>query len=255
MKETGTIVRATAVLRVVAEADGPVAVKDVAQALGLPMSTSHRLLDLLIEAGLVQKDAVQRRYSIGVEFFRLSNIVTAKASLASILQPALDLLTSQTDETAIFAAYLPAQLQMSYAAKCDSPHTLRFRITLHQQMPLEWGASGLAILAFLPHDIQSEVYARAQPSPVNMKRLTEAQYFGRLAEVARNGFSFSESEQLPDSIGIGVPVRGNKDEVLGSIILTIPKVRYEPARQQELINLVKNAAAGGTPNDFRTFAA
>ena len=47
MSETpGTVSRALSVLTVVAQADETVGVKDVAHALALPMSTSHRLLDL-----------------------------------------------------------------------------------------------------------------------------------------------------------------------------------------------------------------
>jgi DNA-binding IclR family transcriptional regulator len=49
----GTVARTLSVLRIVAEAKTSVGVKDVADALQLPMSTSHRLLDLLLGAGFV----------------------------------------------------------------------------------------------------------------------------------------------------------------------------------------------------------
>ena len=74
----GTVARTLSVLRVVAEAKGTVGVKDVADALGLPMSTSHRLLDLLLEAGFVQKEQIKRRYAIGSDFFRLANLIAHK---------------------------------------------------------------------------------------------------------------------------------------------------------------------------------
>ena len=121
MTETlGTVARTLSVLRVVAEAKGSVGVKDVADALGLPMSTSHRLLDLLLEAGFVQKEKVKRRYVIGSELFRLANLVAHKTSYASLVQPLLDELARETGETALFAAYLPAQHCVAYAAKSDS---------------------------------------------------------------------------------------------------------------------------------------
>ena len=138
MKETvGTVARALAVLSAVAESEGSVGVKDIAVALDLPMSTSHRLLDLLLDVGFVQKEKQQRRYAIGPEFFRLANLVTHKTSLASRLQPVLDELTKETGETAIFAAYLPAELKATYVAMSNSPNSLRFRIDLFQKTPLE----------------------------------------------------------------------------------------------------------------------
>ena len=52
----GTVARTLSVLRIVAEAKTSVGVKDVADALQLPMSTSHRLLDLLLGEGSLDLD-------------------------------------------------------------------------------------------------------------------------------------------------------------------------------------------------------
>ncbi len=239
----GTIARTLSVLRVIAEAKGSVGVKDVADALQLPMSTSHRLLDLLLEAGFVEKEKVKRRYTVGTEFFRLANLVTHKTSFASLVQPLLDELAQETGETAIFSAYLAAQRGMTYAAKSDSPHSLRFRINLFQQTPLEWGATGLAILAFLPEQVQAEIFTQARPSPIAGRRLSRTAFFERLATVRRDGFAITESEKLPDSVGIAVPLEAVPGHVIGSIALTIAKVRFARAKTKTYVNLLRRAAA------------
>ena len=243
MSETvGTIARALSVLRAVAESEGSVAVKDIAVALDLPMSTSHRLLDLLLDAGFVEKEKQQRRYTVGPEFFRLASLVTQKNSLASRLQPVLDELTKETGETAIFSAYFPAELKTAYAAKCDSPNSLRFRINLFEKMPLEWGSTGLAILAFLPEEVQTKVFAQSRPSPVLKKRLTRAAFFERLAKIRREGYGITESEKLPDCVGIAAPIRMDPDTIIGSIALAIPKVRFARAKTKAYAEVVKRAA-------------
>jgi DNA-binding IclR family transcriptional regulator len=238
----GTVARALSVLTVVAEARDHVGVKDVAAALDLPMSTSHRLLDLLREAGFVAKDETRRRYAIGTEFLRLANVVAQKASHTALVQPVLDRIKAETGETVIYSTYLPARRAMMYAAKSDSPNSLRFRITLFQQMPLEWGASGLAILAFLPADIQDEVYGNAQPSPVTGKRLSRASFRQRIEAVRRNGYALSESEKLPDSVGIAAPITMADGHVAGSITLTIPAVRFVRSNVKDYAALVKREA-------------
>jgi DNA-binding IclR family transcriptional regulator len=244
MTETiGTVARTLSVLRVVAEAKGSVGVKDVADALQLPMSTSHRLLDLLLEAGFVEKEMVKRRYAVGAEFFRLANLVTHKTSLATRVQPLLDELARQTGETALFGAYLAGPQAMAYAAKSDSPQPLRFRIDLFQQAPLEWGATGIAILAFLPEQVQAEVLAHARPSPVTGRRLARAAFLERLAEVRRDGSAVTEGEKLPDSIGIAVPLETTPGNVVGSIALTVPKVRFARAKTKGYVDLLRRAAA------------
>jgi len=240
---TGTVARTLSVLRVIAEAKGTVGVKDVADALHLPMSTSHRLLDLLLEAGFVQKEKVKRRYGIGAEFFRLANVVARKASTASLVQPILDELARETGETALFAAYQPAQHGVAYVAKSDSPHSLRFRIDLFQPVSPEWGATGLAILAFLSEEEQAAAFANARPSPVGGRRLARAAFFERLAAVRRDGFAVTEGEKLPDSVGIAVPLESAPGELLGSLALTVPKVRFVRAKTRAYVQLLRGAAA------------
>jgi DNA-binding IclR family transcriptional regulator len=239
----GTVARALSVLTVIAEAKASVGVKDVADALKLPMSTSHRLLDLLLEAGFVEKNAARRRYAIGLEFFRLANLVVQKASYATLVQPILDQLAAETGETVIYSTYLAAQRAMMYAAKSDSPSSLRFRITLFQQMPLEWGSSGLAILALLPPEVQAEVFAHTQPSPISRKRLTRTAFYTRIASTRRDGFAFTQSEKLPDSIGIAAPVIMEQNNVVGSITLTVPKIRFSRAKLKTYAELVKKEVA------------
>jgi DNA-binding IclR family transcriptional regulator len=239
----GTVARTLSILRIIAEAKTSVGVKDVADALQLPMSTSHRLLDLLLGEGFVQKDVARRRYAIGSELSRLANLVSAKISFSSLVQPLLDELTRETGETALFATYLPAQHAMTYTAKSDSPQPLRYRINLHEHLPLEWGATGLAILAFLPEEIQTEVFAASQPSPASGRRLTRKAFYERLQIVKQDGFAVTESEKLPDSIGIAAPIETAPGHVIGSIGFTIPKVRFSRNKQKLFSELVRSASA------------
>ena len=240
---SGTVARVLSVLTVIAEAKGQIGVKDVADTLKLPMSTSHRLLDLLLDAGFVEKNQARRRYGVGTELLRLASLVTQKTPHVDLVQPALDRLTEVVGETAFNAVYLPAQRAMMFAAKSDSPNSLRFRVELFQQLPLEWGAAGLAILAHLPPDVQTEIFESAQPSPVSRKRLSQSAFNDRISVVRQAGHSLTDSERLPNSIGIGVPVMTARGTVAGSIALALPKVRFDQAKLEDIIALVKGEAA------------
>jgi len=67
---TGTVSRALQLLAVLADAKGPVAVKHVANTMGLAPSTAHRLLQLLRKEGFVDAAASGRLYDIGAQFYR-----------------------------------------------------------------------------------------------------------------------------------------------------------------------------------------
>lgn len=239
---SGTVARTLAVLTVMAEEGGDVGVTDVAKALGLPMSTSHRLLDLLRGAGFVERDAIQRRYRPGLQFLRVANLVTQRTSFATLCQPALDRIAAETGETALYCEYLPDGQMAAYAANSDSPHSLRYRIKLFEPVPVECGASGLAILSFLSADVRARICASPRSSPLTRKRLTSAALAGLVETTRRKGYAVSNGDKLPDSIGIGVPITLSGDRVVGSLALTIPESRFARARLKSYVTLLSREA-------------
>jgi len=238
----GTVARTLAVLTVMAEAGGSVGVTDVATALGLPTSTSHRLLDLLRGAGFVERDATQRRYRLGLQFLRVASLVTQNTSFATLCQPALERLTAETGETSMYCEYLPDRHMAAYAAKSDSPHSLRYRITLFEPAPVECGASGLAILAFLPSSLRSSVCATPRPSPLTGKRPSSRALADLIDATRRKGFAFSSGEKLPDSVGIAVPIRLSEERPIGSLTLTIPLARFVRSKLKAYVTLLSKEA-------------
>ncbi|MDP1960636.1 MAG: IclR family transcriptional regulator [Reyranella sp.] len=238
--------RTLAVLSVMAEAGGSVGVTDVATALGLPMSTSHRLLDLLRGAGFVERDAAQRRYKLGLRFLRIANLVTQNTSFARLCQPALERITAQTGETALFCEYLPDHHpdphMAAYAAKSDSPHSLRYRITLFKPAPVECAASGLAILSFLPSHIRASVCKTPRASPLTGKRLSSTALAKLIETTRRQGFAFSSGVILPDSVGIAVPIKMSEERPIGSLTLTIPLSRFVKSKLKVYVALLSEEA-------------
>lgn len=242
MDTSGTVARTLAVLTVMAEAGGSVGVKEIATALGLPMSTSHRLLDLLRGAGFVERDAAQRRYKLGLQFLRVANLVTQSTSFAKLCQPALERITAETGETALYCEYMPDHHMAAYAAKSDSTHSLRYRITLFEPAPVECGASGLAILSFLPSPIRESVCAAPRASPLTGKRLASSALAGRIEATRRKGFALSNGDKLPDSVGIAVPVRMSEQRPVGSLTLTIPESRFVKSKLKAYVALLSEEA-------------
>ena len=239
---SGTVARTLAVLTVMAEAGGSVGVTDVATALGLPMSTSHRLLDLLRSEGFVERDAAQRRYRLGLRFLRVANLVTQNTSFADLCQPALERITARTGETALYCEYLSDRHMAAYAAKSDSTHSLGYRIKLFEPAPVECGASGLAILSFLPPPIRASVCAAPRSSPLHGKRPSSSALANQIETTRRKGFALSNGDKLPDAIGIAVPVRLSDERPIGSLALTIPESRFVRSKLKTYVALLSDEA-------------
>ncbi|MEJ8574260.1 IclR family transcriptional regulator [Microbaculum marinum] len=233
--------RVLAVLRAAAEAEGPISIKSVAQELGLAQSTVHRMFDLLVSEDFLRQDPHTRRYGIGAEYYRVATLVANSHSFGDFAGPSLEWLTEKTGETAAFALYLHGTGRMVFTAVSDSPHSLRYRLDARQRFPIVWGASGLAILAFLPEDEQAAVIAAAEPSPVTGALIDPAALRKRLRGIRKDGWAWSQSEKIPESVGIAAPVM-SAGRVTGCLALTIPSFRFDASILPKYGRLVADAA-------------
>lgn len=237
----GTVARAVDVLRVVAEADGDVAIKDVAKSLDLPPSTVHRLFDLLGRQGMIEPVPERRRYRTGVEFARLGALVADRNKIDSRIKAEIDAASHEADETCLLGRHIPGTAEMAFVAQAVADHPLQYRIDLNRRLPIAWGASGLAILAFL-EEPQIDAIAAGRHGdispPIAPKTLRE-----RLADIRSAGYALSYGEKFAGAVGIAAPVVNANGIATGSFCITVPEPRFDPSREAEISTIVLRHAS------------
>jgi DNA-binding IclR family transcriptional regulator len=238
----GPIQRALGLLKLLAESDEPLAVRDVAAALELPPSTSHRLLHQFISAGFVVVDSASRRYRVGPELHRVAALIQSKSNLASTVQPFLDELTAACDEASLFAVFDRATATVAFVAKADSSQALSYRINLNTPVSAYWGSSSQVIIAYLQEQDLRRILATAHPSPVGGRPpLPEAEYRANLAAIKDRGWILTKGEKLPGAVGTSAPVFGAAG-IVGSLTVTIPEVRFQASMGPRIRGLVVESA-------------
>jgi DNA-binding IclR family transcriptional regulator len=255
----GTVARTVRLLAAIADSKGTVGVGTLADAVGLPASTVHRLLKLLTEEGIVDRDANTHNYAVGPELYRISARIISKVDTMRVIRPHLQRLASSFNETVLFGQYSATTRSLSFSARADGSQLLQYRIELNQPTSLVWGASGKAVLAYLEPEEVSQIleYEKAQTgngrAPGDNRELPERRALeAELQEVRDRGYAVSEAEKLPQARGIGVPVFGPSG-ILGSVTLTSPRDRLphgEIAAIGEALLTTANKISsdlGGTP--------
>lgn len=238
----GPIQRALGLLKLLAESDDPLAVRDVAAALDLPPSTSHRLLHQFISAGFVVEDPASKRYQIGPQLHRVAALIQSRSSLPTTVQPFLDELTAACDETSLFAVFDRATATVAFVAKADSSQALSYRISLNTSVSAYWGSSSQVILAYLPEQDLRRVLAAAHPSPVGGRPpLAEPAFRAHLAAIRERGWILTKGEKLPGGVGTSAPVFGAAG-IVGSLTVTIPDMRFQASMAPRIQRLVVESA-------------
>ncbi|MBB3177981.1 IclR family transcriptional regulator [Variovorax sp. Sphag1AA] len=241
-RETGTTARVLMVLRAVAEMQPEPTMKALADRLNLPPSTMHRLLELLAEHGMVERDESTRTFRPAVEFFRIAALVVNRVSIRMLARPYLQAAARAVDESAYLCVYDANGGRMTFAATATCSHLLDYRVPLDTPFSLVTGASGRSILAWVDKVRQDEII-RSEIAAGELDQAARAQLEEALIEVRARGYAQTFGQRIKGAVGIFAPVFDAAGTVTGSLGFTVPEMRYQAALQQTLVSVALEQAA------------
>jgi DNA-binding IclR family transcriptional regulator len=223
--------------------DGPWGVREIAKGVAMNPSTVHRLLGLLEEEGLVRQDDPGGGYGLGTELLRLAWTAAGSHPVRSAALPHMRELAAASGETVTLGLYDPVRQQTCVLAVVESDAPFRYVSNLHEWRDLYTGASGRAVMAFLPEDERRAIVERTKLAPATEHTITHTDELETvLAEVRARGYASSQEERRLGGVGIAAPVFGAGGIVLGEVGLSVPTQRFDPDDEPRLARLVLTCA-------------
>lgn len=251
-----SIDRAAALLRCFTSDRPELGTSELARLTGLSTSTTHRLLNALQTGGLVRQVA-DRRYGVGPLVLRLAQAAATCLDLREIARPIMRELRETTDETVGLHVLLPT-LARGVIDQVESSQPLRRTYTeFGEPIPLNQGAPGKVLLAFLSDRERDEVLAGpltgvTPNTPVDITMLRR-----ELTTIRERGYAISLAERVPGIRTVAVPIWDHTARVTASLSITGPELRLPEVRLHELGRLACSAgrriSAGlGAPDEVVT---
>jgi len=221
-----------------------VGVREIAKALSMQPSTVSRILKTLVKEGLVGQDPRDKGYKLGLELLRLGVLASQKLNLRTIAKPYMNELVQQTNEDAVLGVYDPNRQEMLRVEQVHSGHPLRYVIELDKWTEIYKGASGLAILAFLPKEEQNPILDLAD-SKSNAKQpwLKKEALEIELKNIKKLGYACTAGRRLQGAVSVSAPILDPNSYPLGDLIVTVPVTRWELHKEEDLGKLVKKYAS------------
>lgn len=217
-----SVERAAMVLKVLAEGGASMGVSQIAQATGLGKSTAHRLLASLARADFVRVEPKSRQYSLGGGLLQLTANWLGGFGIRTVALPHLRALRQKTRET-VSLNIRDGDCRVAIE-RLDTAHEVRFVVDLGRPVPLHVGATGKAILAFLPESEVNEALASAGVDGAACIRIRED-----LQKIRRVGAAISTGERVPGTRSISSPVFDSEAAVIASVsILSLESRLNEP---------------------------
>ncbi|SFM17178.1 IclR family transcriptional regulator [Nocardia asteroides NBRC 15531] len=176
-------------------------VSEVARAQGLAVSTTHRLLAALVQAGFLEKDATSSRYRMGGALAEYGQIAYRQHKIY-LAEPALEQLAATTGANCSVATRhgIHAVLLGTSRWRESDGHELQ-----GVRLPLHASALGKALLAWSEVDddeLRSLPYEEGTERSVS----NAAELRAELTATRARGYAFNDRELDPGFRTIGLPV-------------------------------------------------
>ena len=231
--------RAAALLKAVAGSREPLTVAELAARCGLNRSTAWRLLATLDSQGLVERDPVTQRYSVGYAIFQIAAAGDHDA-LVRRAHPVLKHLANDTGETvnlAVAKRFNLVYVHQVEAPQIMSPNWLGRAVALHAT------SSGKAFLAWLPKE-ERDVLVPARLERFTGTTLTKRRELElELEAVRRNGYSICVGELEETLYGASAAVLNERERPVAIVSVWGPQHRVTAERLPAIGRQAQVAAA------------
>lgn len=236
-------------------------VSAIARELGLSKAVVHRILQTLVQRGLLTADAGTRGYHLGPAAAALGARALRESDLRAVAMPVLRELQQATGETTTVSALVPGG--RVYIDQVQSVREIKMTVEVGRRFPLHAGSSSMCMLAFLPADEQDAVLSGPLEALTPNTICDPPTLRSRLEKVRHQGYARSGGERQQGAGSVAAPVFGVDGSVLGAVSVCGPVDRVDAEARERYVPLLTSAADrisrdmgwhGGLPRDERATA-
>ena len=215
---------------------------DIAGAVDLNLSTTHRILAALEHHGLVDREEATKSHRLGLALFALGAQAADGTGLRRLSRPALTRLSAETGET----SYLMVRSGLNTV--CVDRHPGSYVIESLTQnvggtLPLGIGSGSVAILSFLPPR-EIDIVIKANRNQYRGYRLTQKDVARVVAEGRQNGHIVTHDVLIEGVSGVAMPIRPAGRDVVAAITLNMTTARLADGRLDRLLALLREEVTG-----------
>lgn len=192
----------------------PMTLSDLAKAADLPRATARRILFTLERAGFVATDG--KLFRLTPRVLVLASSYLASSHVVSVLQPALDRLSSEAQEIASMAI-LDGD-DAVFIARASPTRIFSAGIDVGYRLPAFCTSVGRVLLSRLPDKDIAAVLDRLELTPLTPFTVTDRKKLLKtiIADRAK-GYSLVDREAEPGFRSISVPVRRYDGAIVAAI--------------------------------------
>ncbi|HQT67841.1 MAG: hypothetical protein B7Z78_04745 [Rhodospirillales bacterium 20-60-12] len=229
-----SLARALSLLNRIADsAEAGSSLTDLAQQVGLPPSTAHRLLTTLEQERYVRFDQDGRLWSIGVQAFVTGCAFTKTRSLVNLARPHMRQLMENCGETVNLA--IEDEGEAVYLGQVECHAVMRAFARPGSRVLMHGSAVGKAMLSMVSDKYLTRVLQRHGMPRLTVKTIiTPAALRAALDQVRRDGFATDDEENAVGLRCLAAPIFDETGDAIAAVSASGPMARLTDERMAEL---------------------
>ena len=238
-ENVASVMKVISVLETLSE-EREAALATIAQRAMTSKSTTHRLLQTMVDLGYVEQDPQSERYSLTLKLFSIAvQAINTETDLLRVADRGMGRLSRATGESINLGVLDEHDNRVVYVHARPSAYNLSMKSTIGQRNPLYSTSLGKALLAFRsPEEVEERIadmtFKRFAPNTItDCDALRE-----QLAVTRERGFAEEIEESEAGVRCMAVPVLDHLGKSMAAISMSFPLFRFEESRRSEYTGLL-----------------
>lgn len=231
--------KAVKVLKAFTKEEPSLSLTELSKKTGISISSLQRFVSTFVYEGFLHKDERTKRYQLGHSLLYLGNLVKQESSLITVADPILKKLNSEIGESVSMS--IIDGLERRCILNYDSTYPLSTKMYVGDTSPLYAGASSKTLLAFMPN-VEDYLENISLEPITDQTVLSKEQLKQDLQQIRSQRFAKSNSERVRGACSVTAPILNASHQIIASVTIVIPEVRYNDYDEQQLIDTIKQVA-------------
>lgn len=229
------------VLKAVAKADRPLALSELTVLLDLPKPTIHRILHVLENDGLLEREDGGRRFGAGRRLLEFAFDVIASSVRMAPRHTILEALCKRTGETCNLG--IMVSNQVVYIDRVESKWPFGLRFEPGSRVPLHCTAIGKLFLSSLAGDRRESVIEAISLDRYTGNTIVDPRELAReLERIEGAGFAIDDQEFLAGVVCLALPIRNATGQMIAGLAISAPQARLNLKKALQHVPALRAAA-------------
>jgi len=237
-----SVKRAFEILKLVSASKDGVGISEIARGLGMAKSTVHGMTSALEELGVVLRDPVTKRYTLGFTLFELGKNAYSQIDLKDLARPVAEELMERTGASVFLGV-----LNWDHITVLDvvEPRTeLKITAPIGTTLPLLAGAVGKIFLSKLDEQEAKRIIKTRGLTRFTENSITNTErYLQEIRAARESGFATDDEEYILGVRAVAAPIK-EAAPLMSAIWVVGLKASLDEDRMKQVTQYAVDAARG-----------